>query len=418
MSLTGIMLVLLLRALTLAAAGLTVYCLGRSIYNVFFHPLRRVPGPFFAKITRLWLFYHDYGGNPHNHIRNLHLKLGPLVRISPNEVSVDDVKANNSLYSQSNPWVKPPYHYKAFQSSPAYSIFTELDPATHASHLRLLAPAFSQSRVTSAEAQELLWSKCDEMVRGIKAWKHQTTGVKISLTKAFRSFALDVVTVWTFGRCANSLDNFHSDLFEVFDVAAESVIYYAKRALDAVKAGDQQQCIFSDLASPLWQEKRGYTPSDGQVISDGIVILAAGADTTAAALSIGIHHLTRQPELWKRLQDEVRPIMAENEGHPRLEALNQLPLLSAVIKEGLRVSCPIRGHMPRVVPAGGWQYKGTNFPAGSIVATSAFYGCYNGNVFPEPDRYDPTRWLVDDTTDMEAHLLPFSRGTRQCIGQK
>lgn len=160
--------------------------------------------------------------------------LGPLVRISPNEVSVDDVDANNVIYAQNNPWVKPAYHYKAFRSSPEYSIFTELDPSTHAAHARLLAPAFSQARVAAPDAQRLVWDKCNAMVQGMR--RHMaaerrredgssTSTVTVGLNRAFRSFALDVVTTWTFGHCADSLPSFHSELFEIFDAAAESVIY-------------------------------------------------------------------------------------------------------------------------------------------------------------------------------------------------
>ncbi|KAK1985262.1 cytochrome P450 4A10 [Colletotrichum cereale] len=445
MTVIGSMLSLFSKLSIALLPSLVLYSLFQCIYKVFFHPLRHIPGPFFAKFTRLWLFYHDFGGNPHKHIRELHQRLGPLVRISPNEVSINDVRANKWLYSQSSPWVKPAYHYKAFQSSPAYSIFTELDPSTHASHLRLLAPAFSQARLSTKEAQALLWEKCKAMVRGIEQ-KENEGAVAISLTGVFRSFALDVVTMWTFGRCANSLGTFHSDLFEVFDSAAESVIFfqhipflrmlipyiaplvpklvpnkllglYAKQALDQVKAEKNHPCVLSVLASPSWRENRGYSLSDGQIISDGIVILAAGADTTAAALSVGIHHLARLPHLWARLQNEIRPVMETLDGNPYIELLAQLPFLNAVIKEGLRVSCPIRGHMPRVVPAGGWDYGKTHFPAGSVIATSAFYGCNNEEVFPDPERYDPLRWVQEDTVEMDAHLQPFSRGTRQCIGQ-
>lgn len=52
------------------------------------------------------------------------------------------------------------------------------------------------------------------------------------------------------------------------------------------------------------------------------------------------------------------------DARPSLGDLSGLPFLSAVVKEGLRISCPIRGHMPRVVPAEGWTYGGFYFPAG------------------------------------------------------
>ncbi|KAK1561471.1 cytochrome P450 4A10 [Colletotrichum navitas] len=449
----------LTKTLAVVLLFLFAYVIFRSVYNVFLHPLRRVPGPFLAKISRLWLFYHDYQGTPHSHIRELHQKFGPLVRISPNEVSIDDVDANNTIYAQNKPWVKPAYHYKAFQSSVAYSVFTELDPPTHTAHSRLLAPAFAQSRVNAMDAQRLVWDKCNIMVEGMRKTlgsepKHDSTpyqATTMSLTRLFRSFALDIVTTWTFGHCAESLSNFHSDLFDVFDVAAESVIYfqhipflralipyiaplvpslvpnkilgqYAKKALEANRAAfnglrEVVPCVFSELVSSQWQEKRGYTLSDEQIISDGIVILAAGADTTAAALSIGMHWLVRSPDLWQQLQDELHPVMSTSE-MPRIGSLAMLPLLNAVLKEGLRVSCPIRGHMPRVVPSQGWNYKGTHFPPGAVVATSPFYGCYNETVFEDPELYDPTRWLPPrHTPKMEAYLQPFSRGTRQCIGQ-
>lgn len=60
------------------------------------------------------------------------------------------------------------------------------------------------------------------------AEKHEdgsSNTITMSLSRCFRSFALDVVTTWTFGHCAESLPTFHSDLFEILDVAAESVIY-------------------------------------------------------------------------------------------------------------------------------------------------------------------------------------------------
>lgn len=130
--------------------------------------------------------------------------------------------ANTTIYSQTDPWVKPPYHYKAFQSSPAYSIFTELDPTTHSNHLKLLAPSFSHAKVTGRES--LLHDYCDKLIAEMR--KRVELNEWIGLLAALRSFALDIVTDWTFGRPTNALGNgFESEMFEIFDIAAESVIY-------------------------------------------------------------------------------------------------------------------------------------------------------------------------------------------------
>lgn len=61
-----------------AAAAIVVYLLGTLVYNVFFHPLRAVPGPFAAKLSRWWLFRLEMRGNPHPEILELHRKYGRL----------------------------------------------------------------------------------------------------------------------------------------------------------------------------------------------------------------------------------------------------------------------------------------------------------------------------------------------------
>ena len=32
------------------------------LYNSFFHPLAKFPGPFWGGVTRLWIAYHDWMG--------------------------------------------------------------------------------------------------------------------------------------------------------------------------------------------------------------------------------------------------------------------------------------------------------------------------------------------------------------------
>ena len=50
---------------------------------------------------------------------------------------------------------------------------------------------------------------------------------------------------------------------------------------------------------------------------------------------------------------------------------------------------------------------------------SPLYLLHDEVVFPSPESYDPSRWLVDDDQKrlLMSHYHPFSSGTRQCIGQ-
>jgi len=100
------------------------------------------------------------------------------------------------------------------------------------------------------------------------------------------------------------------------------------------------------------------------LIEEGIVMFVAGTDTTAANLAITVHHLLQQPELYRRLQDEVLTVMPAPDSRPTAEELDSLPFLSACIREGLRVTCPSRTRMPRTIPPGGCAFNGHHFPPG------------------------------------------------------
>lgn len=91
-----------------------------------------------------------------------------------------------------------------------------------------------------------------------------------------------------------------------------------------------------------------------------------GTETTALALSTAIFHMTKQPDLWLELDRQLRASLPRgcSDEYLDITALEKVPLLEATAKESLRVSCPISGRLPRIVPEGGWQLKGELIPAG------------------------------------------------------
>lgn len=74
--------------------------------------------------------------------------------------------------------------------------------------------------------------------------------------------------------------------------------------------------------------------------------------------------------------------------------------------------------LPRLVPSAGWDFKGTHFPAGSIVGISAYELHLNSDVFPVPKSFQPARW-VDGNMTMDAwrHFFAFGAGPRACIAK-
>ena len=126
-----------------------------------------------------------------------------------------------------------------------------------------------------------------------------------------------------------------------------------------------------------------------------LTLLIAGHDTTASQLAWAIDQLARNRACLERLRG----------GDP--------DYADAVVRETLR----LRPTVPVVVrrlaaplTVGGWD-----LPAGIGVAPAMLLIQRRADVFPEPDRFLPERWLDADAAARGA-WLPFGGGTRRCLG--
>lgn len=71
-----------------------------AVYRLFLHPLSRVPGPRLAAITSGWYAYHVRNGRMLHLGQTLHQKYGPIVRVGPNELWLNNRDAFKAIYSQ------------------------------------------------------------------------------------------------------------------------------------------------------------------------------------------------------------------------------------------------------------------------------------------------------------------------------
>jgi hypothetical protein len=76
------------------------------IYRLYFHPLAKIPGPFFARCSSLWQNWCYWRGTWYVDILEVHEKYGPVVRINSAEVSFVDAEALKRIYGHSNPCKK------------------------------------------------------------------------------------------------------------------------------------------------------------------------------------------------------------------------------------------------------------------------------------------------------------------------
>lgn len=74
--------------LGLASLFLSTSLISYVIYQCYFHPLAKFPGPVMFKLTRTWYAIHARNGLWHQKLMRMHAKYGPAVRIAPNEMQV------------------------------------------------------------------------------------------------------------------------------------------------------------------------------------------------------------------------------------------------------------------------------------------------------------------------------------------
>ena len=128
----------------------------------------------------------------------------------------------------------------------------------------------------------------------------------------------------------------------------------------------------------------------------------------------------RHSEVYKELQSELDAAASQGQlSYPVTYAdAIKLPLLSACIKEGMRMHPSVGLSMTRLAPAQGFELCGTYIPHGFRVGMNPSTVQYDRAVFGEDaDHYRPSRWLGPDAALMEKSMLQFGAGTRTCIGK-
>ncbi|KUI67210.1 hypothetical protein VM1G_03546 [Cytospora mali] len=196
----------------------------------------------------------------------------------------------------------------------------------------------------------------------------------------------------------------------------------------ATLAETGQKLVDKDVLSVAMQDT---TLSEQQLIDHAMTFLGAGQDTTAFALTASIMELSQNQELQDRLRQEIRanlpsPTSPDFCADPIDPA--RLPLLTAVINETLRCY-PSVDAIGRVSLDADVVVAGQKIPRGSIVnipvaAVNQYSTFWSGSLF-DPAKWHPERWLDDEgklnptggAIDPWA-MMTFSRGARQCIGER
>ncbi|KAM7353951.1 putative cytochrome P450 4ac1 [Cochliomyia hominivorax] len=171
---------------------------------------------------------------------------------------------------------------------------------------------------------------------------------------------------------------------------------------------------YAMLDTLLAEEAKGHI--DHQGICDEVnTFTFEGYDTTSTCLIFTILNLSLHAEVQRRCRDEIQNL--DDLSLLTVFDLNKLEYLECVLKETLRMypSVPYLGRNCVVET----RLNGLILPANTQISIHIYDIMRDPKHFEDPNAFKPERFLNDVTVKRNPFaFVPFSAGSRNCIGQK
>lgn len=155
-----------------------------------------------------------------------------------------------------------------------------------------------------------------------------------------------------------------------------------------------------------------------RLTDEATILVIAASETPAKVLCLIIYHLLAYPEWLQKIRNELSALHELNSQNPSLHQLERLPHLSSAIKEGLRLHGGIVARSQRVCRSEHLHFRDFVIPPGTPLSTSSYFIHRNSELFPQPSKFIPERWLETDSTHgLDHYLVAFGKGSRNCVGK-
>jgi cytochrome P450 family 135 len=295
-----------------------------------------------------------------------------------------------------------------------------LDERAHIGQRKLLLPPFHGERM-----QGYGQTMAEIAAREIESWP---TGTPYKLRPRMQAITLEIILETVFGlHGGERMDALRVALRDFLNLTTNPQMLvplilagpdrirrfpFFRRRIDRVDellhreigerraAGDlaERDDILSMLVAARHED--GSAMTDAEMRDELLTLLVAGHETTATALSWAMERLVRHPEKLERLRDEA------------LAGSGSEEYLTATIQETLRlrpVIVLVIRRLTEPVEIGGYE-----LPAGASVTPCIHLVHRNPEIYPEPERFLPERFL--DNPPGTYTWIPFGGGVRRCLG--
>uniref|UniRef100_A0A8C5E6N3 unspecific monooxygenase n=1 Tax=Gouania willdenowi TaxID=441366 RepID=A0A8C5E6N3_GOUWI len=284
----------------------------------------------------------------------------------------------------------------------------------------ILTPSFTSGRLK--EMFGIMKHHSDNLVSSMK--KTADKDEPLDLKEFFGSYSMDTVTSTSFSVDIDSLNNpsdpfvsnikkmlkfdLLSPLFLIITYACSFLIYYQTR-VDFL-----QLMIDSQKNTDPSNKEKGL--SDHEILSQAMIFLFAGYETTSSSLTFLAYNLATNPEVMTKMQEEIDRTFP-NKAPVDYQTLMQMEYLDCAINESLRLY-PIAARLERVAKAS-VEINGLVIPKDMVVMVPTWPLHRDPNIWPEPEKFKPERFSKENKDTIDPYTyMPFGLGPRNCLGMR
>lgn len=465
---------------TILAASAIIFLVVIPIAKYLYDPyrLRRFPAASkLAAITPIWCAWNSYWGRRFTSIQQAHERLGPVVRISPSHVSFTDPAAIKDIYGHSNGAKVMKDEFYDNLAGEFHNIANVRDREEHSRKRKYFSNAFALKTVV--EFEPTFRRYVDQLIKRLDAAaqpssetpKGDDTAQGTNINRWLNFFTFDVIGEIAVGQSFGFLETgsdaaqgqykngpkgrihevpstivaLHSAfsfkvalgqfsrrwyllLFKLFswapgkkqlDLFTSVAINQVRKRLDA-RGGEYSH---TDFFERVLLDKDGTSRELPfmELVSEAIVLLNAGSDTTSSSLTSLVYEVARHPEVQSKLHEELDRFLDPTTDIADFDTVKDLPYLKSCLNENLRLNPPIPYGPPRVVvdPRGA-VIAGHHILPGTTISVPTYSVHRRADVFADPEVFRPERWLEGSEADraqMQTAFNPFSTGSRSCLGR-
>ncbi|KAI3392598.1 hypothetical protein diail_5472 [Diaporthe ilicicola] len=411
-----------------------------GLYRVFFHRLRKFPGPSLAKVSR---FYSAYKASQDlkycEHVREWKQEYGDFIRTGPRELAIIRKSAVPLIYGPESKCRKSTWYGQVDTDPAKCSIHMTRDHEQHKRRRRVWDRGFAIKALNTYEP--LINSKVDEFIEQL------SNRGTVDATAWSMLLAFDIMGKVGFGKEFYgvskgqehpAIEGVHSSM-NILGVmshipwllnmmgkipgaaaAYQEFFAWCGSEIEAKKknwnAEEYPQDVISWLVKAVMEKDPAASPSDPALHEDSRVMIVAGSETTATTLACIFYYLAKHPAVQEKLQARVDAALGRRWSY---EEAKNVTYIDDIINETLRLKPALLTGGFRVTPPQGITVDGTFIPGDTnvfvpvqTIQTDPRYWAEAGAFVPE--RFGERR--AELGTD-GAPFLPFTLGAYQCPGK-